>query len=91
MSHRNKKKRRPRSRRNKPSHRIDPPAPEEVQEERQRVRKAVALFGGTPEGSGTASPSDLQKEDGHLDSDSQTATSTQLSIVLPAVTPGMAD
>ncbi|KAJ1157250.1 hypothetical protein NDU88_009965 [Pleurodeles waltl] len=64
---------------------------DEVQKERQRVMEAVALFGGALGGSDAASPLSLQKEDGHSDSDCETATSTQSSIVLPAITPGTAD
>ncbi|KAJ1136934.1 hypothetical protein NDU88_003348 [Pleurodeles waltl] len=86
-----KKRQRPRLRRRQTAHRIDPPTPKEVQEERQRVMEAVVLFGGGPGGSATASPSSPQKEDGHSDSDNETATSTQSSIVLPAITPGTAE
>ncbi|KAJ1213408.1 hypothetical protein NDU88_001045 [Pleurodeles waltl] len=91
MSQHNKRKRRPRSRRRQPSHKIDPPTPKEAQEERQRVMAAVALLGRPPEASSSTVPSNLQRDDEHSDSDSETATSAQPSIVLPVVTPNTAD
>ncbi|KAJ1115672.1 hypothetical protein NDU88_003894 [Pleurodeles waltl] len=91
MSHHHKKNRRPRLRRRQLSHRIDPPTPKDAQEERQWLMAAVAQLGGTSDGSDMASPSNLQKEDEQSDSDGETATSTQSSVVLPVVTPGTAD
>ncbi|KAJ1165685.1 hypothetical protein NDU88_006102 [Pleurodeles waltl] len=90
-SQQDKKQRRHRSRRRQATPKRTPPNPDEVQTERQRVVEAVAMLGEGPRRSNMASPLSSQKEDDHLDSDNETATSTQSSGILPMITPGTAD
>ncbi|KAJ1083879.1 hypothetical protein NDU88_004034 [Pleurodeles waltl] len=85
------KRRRPRPTMHQPTYRGDPPTADEVLSERRQAMEAAARIGGEARRSEAASPQSPQKEDEHSDSDSEIATSTQSSILLPVITPGTAD
>ncbi|KAJ1088055.1 hypothetical protein NDU88_001214 [Pleurodeles waltl] len=85
------KRRRPKPTRHQPTYRRDPPTADEVFNERRQAMEAAARIGGEAGRPGAASPRSPQKEDEHSDSDSETMTSTQSSILLPVITPGTAD
>ncbi|KAJ1136786.1 hypothetical protein NDU88_003200 [Pleurodeles waltl] len=85
------KRRQPISTRHQPTYRGNPPTADEVLNERRQAMEAAARIVGEVGMSEAASPQSPQKEEEHSESDSETATSTQSSILLPVITPGTAD